>query len=75
MKNITLSIQDELLTAGREYARKHHTSLNQLIRELLKKTVQRNKHDTQLNNLLLLMKNAGGNSRGQKWSREDLYNG
>jgi plasmid stability protein len=39
MKNITISLDDEILKAGREYAKRHNTSLNSLIRKLLAQTV------------------------------------
>jgi hypothetical protein len=39
MKNITLAIDDDLLIRGRDYAFKHNTSLNQLVRDLIEKTV------------------------------------
>ena len=39
MKNITLSIDEETLKTGRDYAKKHNMSLNALIRKLLKQSV------------------------------------
>ena len=39
MPNITISIDEKLLKTGREYAKKHQTSLNALIRNLLDQTV------------------------------------
>ncbi|RLJ21400.1 hypothetical protein DJ030_04590 [bacterium endosymbiont of Escarpia laminata] len=33
--NITLSANEELIKKGREYARAHNTSLNQLVRDYL----------------------------------------
>ena len=39
MKNIRLTIDEETLEAGREYARRHRTTLSALVRELLRKTV------------------------------------
>ena len=39
MQNITLSLDEDILKAGREYAKKHKTSLNSLIRRLLEQTV------------------------------------
>lgn len=39
MKNVTLAIDEKLLDAGRAYARAHNTSLNNLIRESLRRTV------------------------------------
>ena len=39
MKNITLSLDDALLEAGRQYAQRHQTTLNALVRDLLVRTV------------------------------------
>lgn len=41
MKNVTLAIDEETLVAGRDYARAHHTTLNDMIRQILKRTVVR----------------------------------
>jgi len=41
MKNITLAIPEDLLNKAREYAKKNGTSLNEMIRDLLKKNVIR----------------------------------
>ncbi|HEX7712989.1 MAG TPA: DUF6364 family protein [Bacillota bacterium] len=72
MKNITISLDDELLKEGREYARRHNTSLNALIRKLLAQTVLPNSQNW-LEECFALMDQANANSRGQKWNREDLY--
>ena len=72
MKNITLSIPEDLLKQGREYAQKHGTSLNALIRKLLKTTVQ----SGQLMNAKQIMKEMEKLKSPKKtinWSREDLY--
>ncbi len=39
MKNVTLSIPDEILRKSREYAQKHGTSLNQMIRDYLSRII------------------------------------
>jgi plasmid stability protein len=39
VRNVTLSIEDRLLEESREYARRHGTTLNQLVRDLLRRTV------------------------------------
>lgn len=39
IKRITLSIPEDLLKMSKDYAKKHHISLNQLICDLLSKTV------------------------------------
>lgn len=72
MKNITLSIDEELLSQSRKYARKHDTTLNSLVRSLLSKTVQ-NEAENSSEYVLNTMKKANGNSGGKRWSREDLY--
>ena len=72
MPNITLSLDEDILRAGREYARKHNTSLNNLVRRLLRQTVSRESTEW-LEECFRIMDKAGGNSRGRKWTREGLY--
>jgi hypothetical protein len=72
MSNITLSIDDDLLEAGRRYAQEHNTSLNALVRELLAGKVTKSSDDW-LTEAFLLMDRAKGDSKGKKWKRDDLY--
>lgn len=72
MPNVTISIDDKLLKKGRKYAEKRGTSLNALIRDLLKKKVDQNSEDW-LQELFEFADKKSGNSRGKKWKREDLY--
>ncbi len=71
MPNVTLSIEENLLKKGREYARKHRTSLNALIRKLLRDSVE-NSNDWIVESFKL-MDEAKGNSKGVKWKRDELY--
>jgi len=72
MPNITISLDEDLLRSGRRYAEKHQTSLNALIRKLLDQTI--NIESTAwLDECFDLMDQAGGDSKGRKWRREDLY--
>lgn len=73
MPNITISLDEELLKSGRRYAEKHQTSMNALIRKLLEQTV-RSQSDDWLEECFHLMDHAGGNSKGRKWNRGELYN-
>lgn len=73
MHNITLSIQDDILKAGREYSKKHNISLNTLLRKLLAKTVMRPANTALLEESFRLSVEANANSHGKKWSREELY--
>jgi hypothetical protein len=72
MPNITLSIDDDLLEAGRKYAKEHNTSLNALVRELLSKTVTRSS-GSRLQEGFRLADKFHFSSGGRKWKREDLY--
>ncbi len=74
MPNITISIDDALLKAGRKYAEKHEISIDALIRKLLEQTVQLKSKDW-LKECFDLMDRAKGNSRGKRWKRENPYDG
>ena len=72
MPNITISLDEELIKKGRQYAAKHKTSINALIRKYLKQTVE-SQSDDWLDECFGLMDDAGGDSKGERWKREDLY--
>jgi plasmid stability protein len=73
MKNITIAVDEGTLAAGREYAKAHHTSLNALLRHLLRQMVVRRSSSSWTEELFKLADRAGGRSRGKRWKREDLY--
>ncbi|MBE3575369.1 MAG: hypothetical protein IMW99_07990 [Firmicutes bacterium] len=72
MRNITISVDDRLLEAGREYARKHNMSLNALIRKLLAQTVLPSSRNW-LDECFQMMDRAGVKLGGRTWRREELY--
>lgn len=72
MPNITLSIDERLLKAGRQYAKEHDTSLNALVRQLLEQRVVTPPSDW-LTECFELMDRAGANSGGTRWTRDELY--
>jgi len=72
MKNITLSIDDDVLQAGREYARRHNVSFNVLVRRLIEQTVIQ-KQSRWLDDTFSLMDKVNVSSAGARWSREELY--
>lgn len=74
MKNITIAVDEAVLTAGRAYAQAHRMSLNRLIRHLLNQaTVSQQAAWTET--FFEVADRAAGNSRRQRWRREDLYRG
>jgi hypothetical protein len=72
MPNVTISIDEELLKSGRQYAEKHHTSVNALIRGLLEQTVKRDSIQW-VEECFSLMDRANASSKDTTWRREDLY--
>ena len=72
MKNITLALDEETLDAGRDYALRHQTTLNALVRELLVKTVLADRKAA-VSEMFRLMDAHPGNSQGRRWTREELY--
>jgi hypothetical protein len=72
MANITLSIPEDLLKEGRDYAKKKNTSLNALIRNLLKMTIVSKKKGW-LQDTYKISDRSPATSKGKSWKREDLY--
>jgi hypothetical protein len=72
MKNITLSIDESILQAGREYARSHNMSFNVLVRRLIEQTVVPRKQRW-LDDTFSLMDSLNVSSEGIQWTREELY--
>ena len=72
MKNITLSIDEALLKAGREYATQHNISFNVLVRRLIEQTVLQ-RQSRWLDDTFRLMDKADVKSGTEKWTRGDLY--
>ena len=72
MPNITLSIPEQLLKEGRDYAKQNNTSLNALVRDLLSKAFRKNKSGC-MKDLFALADRHPVSSKGKRWKREDLY--
>ena len=72
MPNISISLDEDLLRAGRQYAKKHNTSVNALIRNLLEQMVRSQSNDW-LDQCFKMMDQAEVTSQGKPWKREDLY--
>ncbi len=72
MKNITLALDEKTLTAGREYAQRHHTTLNNLVRELLRKTTMADRK-VAAREMIHLMNKYSDRSSERRWTRAELY--
>ena len=70
--NITLAIDEETLAAGRAYAERHQTTLNALVRDLLARTVTRDRVAT-VEEMFRQMDAAPGHSGERRWTRAELH--
>jgi len=72
--NITLSADTKLIKKGREYARAHNTSLNQLIRDyLLRLTGECEAEKAADEFVRIASKLPGKSASGFKFSRDAIY--
>ena len=72
MPSITISLDEELMKLGKDYAMRHQTSLDNLILALLEEAVKPKETDW-LDECFSIMDRANANSRGKKWRREEVY--
>ena len=74
MKNITLSVEEEVLSSVRRYAAERNSSVNALVREYLTTVAQ---HDDRARHARERLRELSRKSRGRlgkrTWSREDLH--
>jgi hypothetical protein len=73
MKNITVSVEDEVLAAVRGYAVERNSSVNALVREYLTNIAQHDDRARARARIRLLNKKAAGQLGKKTWSREELY--
>ena len=69
---LTITLSTRLAEAARDYARRHHTTLEDLVRQLLGRELV-NDGAAWVDDLFARMDQAGGDSRGATWTRDDLY--
>lgn len=72
MKNITLSIDDGILKAGREYTRTSNISFNVLVRRLIEQTVMARRKNW-LDATFSLIDRVNAVADEVKWTRDELY--
>ncbi len=72
--NITLSADAALIKKGREYAKAHNTSLNQLVRDYLRRVTGSSGIEKSANEFMELARTMPGRSdSGFKFSRDEIY--
>jgi hypothetical protein len=73
VKNVTIALDEKTLAAGRSYAQANGTSLNAMIRRLLRQTVMNRDSDRRLREFFSIADRSRPDSRGRRWKRETLY--
>ena len=77
MSNITIALEDSLLRRARIKAVQSGTTVNAVLRDKLREFVGETEsepdHVKSIRKFLELARKSKGNSRGQKWTREELY--
>jgi len=74
MKNITLSVDEEVLAVVRRYSAEHNRSVNSLVREYLTDIARREDKARQARkNIRILSENSTAKRGSKTWSKDDLH--
>lgn len=74
MKNITLSVDEEVLSVVRKHAAEHSTSVNQLVRDYLGEIAQRENRARNARRRLRALSNKSTAKIGRaSWTRDQLH--
>ena len=77
MTNLTIALESELVRRGRVLAAERGTSLNALIRDFVRETVEghgaSDERKRALGRILRNSRTIQGRSGSARWTREDLY--
>jgi hypothetical protein len=72
--NITLSADKSLIEKARMYAKKHNTTINNLVREYLRKITGHSDIDKAANEFeAIALEHSGKSPNDYKFNREDIY--
>jgi hypothetical protein len=73
-KNLTLTLDADLLKAARRFALDHDTSVNQMVRDFLKQVlVKKDPDKASLAELEKIIRSSRFKIGKRDWTREDLY--
>jgi hypothetical protein len=74
MRNVTLSVEDDVLRAARRYAAERETSVNGLVREFLRDLAAREDRARQARQQIRRLARRSRAELGPKaWTRDDLH--
>lgn len=74
MKNLTLSIDEDVLAAARRYAAEHDSTVNRIVRDFLAELAQRSDRASKARKRLRqLSKTSKAQIGDAKWTRSELH--
>jgi DNA-binding transcriptional MocR family regulator len=73
MATITLSLDDNIIDKANEYAQNAGSSINTFVQQIVEESIKKQEDDRWIAGLKKHIKEAHGDSKGRKWTREDLY--
>jgi hypothetical protein len=74
MRNLTLSIDDDILLEARKFALENRTTVNQLVRDYLSRiAAQRDRRRAARERLKRSMRTKRVEVGERRWAREDIY--
>lgn len=72
-RNVTLALERDLLEEARRYARKSNTSLNGLLRDLLRRAIRGAPRSDWADDFFNCCDEIQGDSGGKRWTRDELH--
>ncbi len=74
MKNITLSVEEDVLKTVRRYASEHDSSVNQLVRDFLRQLAEREDRAAKARmRIRELAESSDARIGNRSWSRDELH--
>ena len=74
MKNLTLALDETLLTQSRAIAAKRKTTVNNMVREFLQKIAETDtKAEDAMRDLARMSHQTSGRLGAKNWTRDELY--
>ncbi|HUO08676.1 MAG TPA: hypothetical protein VM008_10280 [Phycisphaerae bacterium] len=73
MTTLHITVDDQLAEAARQQAALQGRTVEAVVAELVAKWVSSGKPHDVLDEFIAIARVAGGNSGGQKWTRDELY--
>jgi len=73
MRNITLSIEDDVATMADSYVAKHHTTLDEMVGSFLKKEVMPPDEKRGIDRIFELADKYPSQLENYKFNREEIY--